>query len=396
MPNLDIGFGTPFQAQIDTLRQKLNLPTKRWDDIQAAAHDKAFVVAGAAKADLLNDLHTAITAHAESGKGLAAFARDFKQIVAKNGWTGWTGEGTPEGEAWRAKIIYQTNMASSYAAGRWRQLNEPAMLAALPAWRYIHMDGQLHPRPEHAQWHGLTLPADHPFWLTHFAPNGWHCHCRIVAVTQKEYERSLKAGLGEPPEGWDKIDPNTNAPVGIDKGFAYAPGANVDTPLRKMVQDKLITYPDAISKALTFEVNRYINAKQAAGDFAQRVILDTAVKEPLWVGFVENYDALNKLVQTDVRGYTVLIPADAPRHISTSHEFDGGTQRPPVAADFNQVASVLNGADTLVAGNLSRNKNETVVAKKLIGSELFTAVFEVLAGKKSYRALVLNTMWIKV
>ncbi|WP_413879007.1 hypothetical protein [Candidatus Aalborgicola defluviihabitans] len=26
---------------------KLNLPTERWDDIKAAAHDRAFIVAGA-------------------------------------------------------------------------------------------------------------------------------------------------------------------------------------------------------------------------------------------------------------------------------------------------------------------------------------------------------------
>lgn len=238
-PSLDVGFGTPWQAQIDFLRQKLRLPTERWDDIQKQAHDRAFIVAGAAKADLLTDLHQAVMQAAEHG-GLQAFRRDFKAIVAKHGWTGWTGEGTPAGEAWRTRIIYQTNMANSYAAARWQQLNEPATLAALPYWRYIHSDSVAHPRPHHLAWHGLTLRHDHPFWRTHFAPNGWGCRCRITAVSRREGEASAQAGLGEPPEGWDRIDAKTGAPVGIDRGFDYAPGASVARSFQGLIDDKLI------------------------------------------------------------------------------------------------------------------------------------------------------------
>ena len=52
MPDTAFGFGTPFDAQIAYLRAKLALPTERWGQIAAAAHDRAFVIAGAAKADL--------------------------------------------------------------------------------------------------------------------------------------------------------------------------------------------------------------------------------------------------------------------------------------------------------------------------------------------------------
>ena len=233
-------FGTPFEAQIAYLRQKLNLPTERWDDITGRAHDRAFVVAGAAKADLLTDLHQQLLTRATDGAGINAFRKDFKQIVAKHGWTGWTGEGTKEGEAWRTRVIYQTNMASSYAAGRYAQMSDPEVLKLHPYWRYIHSEGAMHPRPHHLAWHGLTLPADHPFWKTHYAPNGWGCQCRITSVTRAEGERSAKAGLGEPPAGWDQIDPKTGAPVGIDKGFDYAPGASAKRPLQELIDAKLI------------------------------------------------------------------------------------------------------------------------------------------------------------
>jgi uncharacterized protein with gpF-like domain len=33
------------------------------------------------------------------------------------------------------------------------------------------MDGRT--RPMHAAWHNTVLPFDHPFWKTHYPPNGW-------------------------------------------------------------------------------------------------------------------------------------------------------------------------------------------------------------------------------
>lgn len=237
---LSVGFGTPFQEQIDFLRQKLNLPTERWDDIQRGAHDRAFIVAGATKADLLADLHDAVNRAAQDGKGLGAFRKDFKSMVAKHGWTGWTGEGTKEGEAWRTRVIYQTNMSTSYWAGCHKQMADPEVLKLHPYWRYIHSEGVLHPRPLHLSWHGLTLPAEHDFWKTHFAPNGWGCQCRITSVTRREGEASARAGLGEPPADWQTLNPKTGAPLGIDKGFDYAPGASVKRPLQELIDAKLI------------------------------------------------------------------------------------------------------------------------------------------------------------
>ena len=247
--SLDVGFGTPWQAQIDFLRQKLSLPTERWDDIQQQAHDRAFIVAGAANADLRADLHQAVIQSAERG-GLQAFRKNFKGIVAKHGWTGWTGEGSPAGEAWRTRVIYQTNMATSYAAARWKQLNEPATLAALPYWRYIHSDSVAHPRPLHLSWHGLTLRHDHPFWRTHFPPNGWGCQCRVTAVSRREGEASALAGLGEPPADWNQIDLRSGAPAGIDRGFSYAPGASVARSFQSLIDDKLIKLDAPIGAAM--------------------------------------------------------------------------------------------------------------------------------------------------
>lgn len=145
-------------------------------------------------------------------------------------------------------------MATSYWAGRWVQMTDPEVVKLHPYWRYIHADGVLNPRENHLAWHGLTLPWDHPFWKTHFAPNGIGCHCRIISVTRKEGEASARAGLGEPPAGWDKIDPRTGEQVGIGKGFGYAPGASVARSLQSLVDDKLLKLDAPIGAAMWQEL----------------------------------------------------------------------------------------------------------------------------------------------
>jgi len=385
-----------FAEQLEFFRKKLNLPTEAWDDIERMAHDRAFIVAGAQGGDLLYDLRAAVDKSIELGTGLGEFRKDFKQLVAKHGWTGWTGEGTKGGEAWRTKVIYQTNMATSYSAGRWKQLNDPKLLKVMPYWQYHHMDGLMYPRPLHESWNGLTLHHTHPFWKTHFPINGWGCHCSVTAVTKEKYMLAIANGKGQPPAGWDAIDPKTGAPVGIDKGFDYAPGANTDTSMRQFVQDKLINYPPAITKALSYDVNRYLNANQSAATFAAEVLADHTRTDQLWLGFVENFAQVQDATQVDAKGYMVLLPADAPRHAEIVHGHDGGTQRPAMPEDYLKVWSVLAEADRIkLSGEASMHGQPMIIVWKQIDDEMYRCVFEVRPGKKN-RALALWSLVIKL
>lgn len=222
----------PFEQQIAALTLRLGnlVPTSRWDDLRHNEHDRAFMVAGALKADLLNDLSAAIYRAGESGEGIAAFRRDFRAIVERHGWHGWTGEGTKRGEAWRTRVIYQTNMATSRAAGRMAQLRE----GEFRFWVYRH-GGSRDPRPQHLAWDGLALPPDHPFWATHYPPNGWGCSCYVRGARSEAGVRRLG---GDPdlrlPEDWQARDPRTGTPGGIDKGWDYAPGATTADPIARM------------------------------------------------------------------------------------------------------------------------------------------------------------------
>ena len=223
----------PFAEQIDFLKQKVNLPTKSYKDMTTQQHDRAFVVAGAMKADLLNDLHQAVNKATAEGKSAKWFQDNFMSIVAKNGWTDWTGEDSKEGRAWRARVIYQTNLRTSHAAGRYKQMTDPAVLKSRPYWRYRHNSTE-HPRMSHQRLNNLVLPADDPFWKFHFPPNGYGCQCNVESINARELARM----------GKDK--PDTAPDYDIDQaGFNNIPGATWHPDLDKYPHDMAKQYLSA-------------------------------------------------------------------------------------------------------------------------------------------------------
>lgn len=216
----------PFAEQIKFFRQKLNLPTQAWTDIYNREHDFAFVVAGANRDDLLADFRTAIDNAIANGGTLEQFRKDFDRIVAQYGWD-YNG-----GRNWRSNVIYETNLNSSYHAGRYEQLQ--AQRSALPYWRYRHSDLVEDPRPEHQAWDGLVLRADDPWWNTHYPPNGWGCQCYVEGLTEDDLKDIGKTGPDKaPPLNTEtkligKRSPGgpfaVEVPAGIDPSFEHAPG----------------------------------------------------------------------------------------------------------------------------------------------------------------------------
>ena len=198
-------------------------------------HDVAFVVAGATRDDLLNDLRTAVDGAIAEGETLAAFRTRFDAIVAQHNWS-YRG-----GRDWRSRVIYQTNLRTSYAAGRYQQMQ--AVKATRPYWRYRHSDASVQPREHHLAWDGLVLHADDPWWQTHYPPNGWGCQCYIETLSARDLERLGKTGADPTPAvaAREWVDKHTGqvrqVPVGIDPGWAYSPGRT--STLGQAVQQRL-------------------------------------------------------------------------------------------------------------------------------------------------------------
>ncbi len=209
----------PFQEQIDFFRQKLNLPTEHWNDIWRDAHDRAFVVAGATKTDLLADLRGAVDKAISEGKSLNWFKQEFKNIVAKHGWE-------HNGPAdWRSRVIFETNLRQSYSAGREVQIEK--IKHKRPYALYRH-GGSEHPRELHLKWNGLVLPVDDPWWETHSPINGYGCSCKKFMLSEQDLKRrGLTVGQAPDDGTYDWVDKRTGEvhqiPKGIDPGFDYRP-----------------------------------------------------------------------------------------------------------------------------------------------------------------------------
>ncbi|WP_019672298.1 phage head morphogenesis protein [Psychrobacter lutiphocae] len=226
LANVQAAFKLPFAEQIAFYQQKLRLPTQSYKDLQAHQHDKAFVVAGAMKADLLKDLQDAVAKAIEDGESLGQFKSRFDEIVAKRGWLTDTDK---EYKAWRARIVYLTNLRSSHAAGRWQQMRTPEMMAARPYWQYRHTTLD-NPRLNHKRLNGKVLPADDGWWSINYPPNGYGCNCYVRALSRKDVER-LGLSVAKTPD-YD----------GADDSFAHAPGSSWYPDLDK--------YSYAIAKAM--------------------------------------------------------------------------------------------------------------------------------------------------
>lgn len=228
-----------FQEQIDFLRQKRVKPTKRWLDALMGVHDRSFVVAGVTDTAILEDFQAALIDAAENGRSVEDFAKDFDRLVEKYGWE-YRGE-----RNWRIRTIFETNMRTSFMAGRLKQMRDPDVVKMRPFWQYLHGDRRTPqvPRPQHLAWNNLVLMWDDPWWNTHFPPNDWLCSCGVRTLSKRDLERLGKTGLDTaPPDAYAPVLVRgvglVNQPVGIGYGWDYMPG---DLWERGLVPSQLIT-----------------------------------------------------------------------------------------------------------------------------------------------------------
>lgn len=316
MSEIAATFRRPFAEQVAAFRLRLGnlVPTSAWDDLWKSQHDRGFMVAGATKAALLADLAAAVDKAISEGATLDEFRRDFRAIVTKHGWHGWTGEGTKAGEAWRTRVIYRTNMATSYAAGRMAQLTA----AGFKYWIYRH-GASIEPRLQHLAWDGVALPPDHPFWETHAPPNGWGCTCYVVGARSASGVRRVGGDPDKPlPSGWRMTDARTGEPVGIDRGWGYAPGASV---VDEILTGRLPRLPAPVGAALFAAV-----APAAVDDIARR--FDAFVTTALATRIEKNFIVIGALkpewiAEASARGVEVKTAEIAVTDLNVQHTFRG-------------------------------------------------------------------------
>ena len=268
----------PAEAMAFMDGRQLTADTYHWHDLWRDEHQRAFTVSRLARGDLLEALQASLAKSVAGDLSRRDWIKSTEQLLKNAGWWGTTEVTDPRtGEMLktrfnhaRLQLIFDTNVRQAAAAGQWQRMLRNQRTH--PFARYVAMDDD-RTRPQHRSWHNVTLPLDDPWWSTHRPPNGYRCRCRMIGVTQREYDQGevldrpgaetdrkapiVRAPMAKtaPPEALrDWRNPATGAiekiPDGIDPGFDYNPGTTGRSQaFEAMVQAKLARMLPAVAEA---------------------------------------------------------------------------------------------------------------------------------------------------
>lgn len=189
--------GAPEEA-LRWLRSRVPMGEGAWRALSEAARKRAFMVAGLAHESMVAQVQAALEAALRDGSTLEDFAAQVGASLEAS-WLNPTA---------RLETIFRTNIMSAYNAGRYAQATDPDTAATRPFWRFVAtLDTRTAPQCRAA--HGVILPADDPWWSTHYPPMHHRCRCFVQTLTPRQAERlggvtapsSLPAadGFGSPP-----------------------------------------------------------------------------------------------------------------------------------------------------------------------------------------------------
>jgi uncharacterized protein with gpF-like domain len=254
MPDLQIHDITP-EEFIRVLTRRTDHPVESfsWWDVWQQTHSHGFTVAKSAGFDVLNDISEALQKALREGQTVETFTKELKPLLIEKGWWGRAPAFDPEtgkmvesqlGSPRRLSIIYDTNMRMSYAAGSWASYQRSKAGRPYLVYDAVH---DIRTRALHRGWGGVddgrpvVLPMDHPWWSTHYPPNGWKCRCHTHSIGEEEYRALVAAGAckteAPPLDMSNVVNLRTGevfqVPKGIDPGFGYNVGQAFLSALRE-------------------------------------------------------------------------------------------------------------------------------------------------------------------
>ncbi|QQQ19681.1 minor capsid protein [Brevundimonas vitis] len=226
----------PPEEAIRFFRSKGLASSFAWQDVWQEEHARAFTVAKAMERAVLEDIRAALDDALANGTTFETFKAELRPQLEARGWWGrremtdpLTGVASEVqlGSPRRLKTIFDMNLRTAYAAGRWERIEESKALLPYLVFTTV---GDSRVRLEHRAWDGVCLPVDDPWWATHYPPCGWGCRCTTIQVSARTAERrGLK--IGETPPRFPPrpyTNPRTGEVTviegGITPGFSYNVG----------------------------------------------------------------------------------------------------------------------------------------------------------------------------
>ncbi|MDP7811628.1 phage head morphogenesis protein [Acinetobacter pittii] len=242
-PELKALFELPPSDAISYLEKKGFKIGWDWHETLDNAHSKAFTVAKVARMDLLQDIRQSLISAMQQGQTLEQWKASITPTLQSKGWWGKKTVINPEGREQevqlgsprRLRTIYDTNMQSAFAAGRYKAMIAGSETRPYWEWRHITISN---PRKQHVALDGRLFRFDDPFWGVAYPPSEWGCKCRVIARSVREVEgKEILSSDGHESAIYEHVgtDRNTGADVIVkrtqfdiptkDGNLSFAPAA---------------------------------------------------------------------------------------------------------------------------------------------------------------------------
>ena len=371
--------------------------TYAWQDLWQEEHAHQFTVSRLARLDLLQDIREQLTRSVGGDLSRRDFMRNAEQLLAQAGWWGEKVVVDPSTkeevltrfDPARLKLIYDTNTRMAYAAGQWERVERNQKTH--PYLRYITKQDE-RVRAAHRSWNGVTLPVNDPFWQTHLPPNGWHCRCRVVAVSQREYVKGITP-TGAPMvkkspdiqmrEWLDKRTGEVKAvPVGIDPGFGYNVGvaSSRAASLDGVVAERLAKATPGLARAARDDGMATWHSPTpvtAAADFVRRSVSTPKTKQPLEVlGSISSLATQRaQALGVELSGRALALEHDGVLHTLKSHGQPSEALRgqiPVTAEDLARFRDLFNRAKlSLGDPPIAKDGSKVLVGEVVLGGVVY-------------------------
>jgi SPP1 gp7 family putative phage head morphogenesis protein len=173
-----LGFtAVPFEGAIRRLRNLTPMTRAAFDGLRQQYKMQAFTVAGTSDVRLIDGIHKALTDIVASGQTEQDFKTQVQQLA--------TDAGVADLSAFAIETVFHTNVQTAYQNGRFEQMRDPAVAAALPYWQYNTV-GDDRVRPAHAALDGFVAHNQDPVWRRIYPPSGFNCRCSVSSMTADE------------------------------------------------------------------------------------------------------------------------------------------------------------------------------------------------------------------
>lgn len=212
------------RAALEHLKSKTLLPSFSHYDVWLYEHAVGFTVAKMMNADLLQTTKSALEHAMQSGESYDKFVKKLKPYLMAQGWWGESVMTDPVdgvaktvqlGSTRRLRVIFQTNMATAYAAGQWARVQEDK--TDFPYLKYIASTAE-QKRASHMTYYGKIWRVDDPIWQSIFPPNGYGCQCTVRQLNEKQALRERGEDISRQPEKFTERQKANHAKGVIDDG----------------------------------------------------------------------------------------------------------------------------------------------------------------------------------